>query len=157
MSNSKRPVPNVPALALIFNIIGGLVLLGAIAAGVGVGMQWKSAAGANFTLLPLIGSAVFTGALFLGAAEVIQLIARVAIEAGRSADAAERTAVAAETQSKPRLFLYHVGNEVRGPVTIEVLRSLRSVKGDMRQVSGESLACRVGETEWKRLAEFMDK
>ena len=90
------------------------------------------------------------GALFLGAAEVIQLIARIAGEACRTADAAE-------LQVKPRLYLYLVGEEVRGPVSIEVLRSLRSIKTGPRHVTGETLVCRVGDAEWKRLADSMDK
>jgi len=157
MSTPKRPVPNVPALARVFNIIGGLILLGAVAVGAGMAMQFKSSAGIGSLALPLFGSLVFVGGFYLGTAEVIQLIARIAIEAGRSAEAAERTAAAAESQRNQRLFLYHVGPDVRGPVSLDVLRSMRAVKSDMRQVSGESLVCRIGDAEWKRLADFMDK
>jgi hypothetical protein len=154
MSTSKRPIPDVPIIARVFNLIGGLILLGAVAVGVWFAMQYKSSAGISTLVLPICGGLIFVGGFYLGAAEVIQLVARIAIEANRSADAAER---AAEAQRNQRLFLYYVGNEVRGPVALDVLRSLRSVKGESRQVSGESLACRVGETDWKRLADFMDK
>jgi hypothetical protein len=157
MSIPKRPVPNVPVLALVFNVLGGLILLGAVAVGVGIAVQFKSSAGIGSLALPLCGSLLFVGGFYLGAAEVIHLIARIAIEANRSAEAAERSAAAAESLRKQRLFLYHVGNDVRGPVSLEVLRSMRAVKGDMRQISGESLVCRVGDAEWKRLADFMDK
>lgn len=149
----KRPIPNVPTLARVFNIIGGIILLGAVALGVGIALQFRSGP----LVLPLIGSLIFVGGFYLGAAEVIQWIARIALEASRSADAAERAAAAAEFQRNQRSFLYHVGNDVRGPVSLEVLRSMRAVKSDMRQISGESLVCRVGDSEWKRLADFMDK
>ncbi|EDY21258.1 hypothetical protein CfE428DRAFT_1551 [Chthoniobacter flavus Ellin428] len=56
-----------------------------------------------------------------------------------------------------RNSLYHISNDIRGPVTLEVLRSLRAVKGEARLVTGETLVCQVGESEWKRLADFMDK
>ena len=154
---AKPPIPNVPILARVFNIIGGIILLGAVAIGVGIAMQFKSSAGIGSLALPLCGSLIFVGGFYLGAAEVIRWIARIAIAAGRSADADERSAAAAEFQRNQRLFLYHVGNDVRGPVSLEVLRSMRAVKGDMRQISGESLVCRVGDSEWKRLADFMDK
>ena len=155
-STPKRPIPNTPALALVFNIIGGLILLGAVAVGVGFAMQFKSTAGIGSFALPICGSLIFVGGFYLGAAEVIHLIARIAIEAGRSADASER-AIAAEAQRNQRHFLYQVGHDARGPVSLDVLRSMRAIKGDMRQVSGETLACRVGDSEWKRLADFMDK
>jgi hypothetical protein len=157
MSTTKRPIPTVPALAVIFNILGGIILLAAIAVAVGAVMQIKTTPGSMLVAAPAVGGLLLAGIFYLGTAEVIQLIARIALEACRSADAADRSAAAAEAQAKQRLYLYHVGADVRGPVTIEVLRSLRSVKVEPRYVTGETLVCRVGESEWKRLAESMDK
>lgn len=150
MSSPNRPVPAVPALALILNIFGGLTLLAAVAVIAGAAMQFKSTAGSSLVAVPIIGGLIFAGMLYLAAAEVIQLVARMAIEAGRVADAAE------QKRSDPQ-FLYHIGNDIRGPVSLEVLRSLRSVKSEARLVTGETLVCQVGESEWKRLADFMDK
>jgi hypothetical protein len=100
---------------------------------------------------------IFVGGFYLGAAEIIQLIARIAIETCRSAEAEERSAAVAEFQRNQRLYLYQVGSDLRGPVSLEVLCSMRSIKSEMRPVSGETLVCRIGESEWKRLADFMDK
>jgi len=150
MSSPNRPVPAVPVLALILNIFGGLTLLAAVAVIVGAAMQFKSNAGSILVALPIVGGLIFTGILYLAAAEVIQLVARIAIEAGRVADAAEKKRDEAQ-------FLYHIGNDIRGPVPLEMLRSLRAVKSEARLVTGETLVCQVGEAEWKRLADFMDK
>lgn len=151
MSSPKNRIPTVPTLALVFNVLGGLILLGAVAVAVGAALQFKSNTSNVLLALPVIGSLIFIGILYLGAGEVIQLIARIAIEACRTADAAERP------PASPTLYLYLVGEEVRGPVSMEVLRSLRSVNTGPRYVTGETITCQVGETEWKRLADFMDK
>lgn len=156
MSSPKNRIPTVPTLALVFNILGGLVLLGAVAVAIGAAMQFKSNTSNSVVALPVIASMVFIGIVYLGAGEVIQLIARIAIEACRTADAAERSAVADE-QRNQALFLYQVGEEVRGPVSIDILRSFRAVSFGPRYVTGETLVCRIGETDWKRLADFMDK
>lgn len=150
MSSPNRPVPAVPVLALILNIFGGLTLLAAVAVIVGAAMQFKSTPGSSLAALPLIGGLVFAGMLYLAAAEVIQLVARIAIEAGRVADATEKKGGEAQ-------YLYHISNDIRGPVPLDVLRSLRAVKSEARLVTGETLVCRVGDSEWKRLADFMDK
>ena len=152
MSSPKDRIPTVPTLALVFNILGGLVLLGAVAVAVGAAIQFKSNTANSIAALPVIASMVFIGIVYLGAGEVIQLIARIAIETCRTADAAEHSAAASQT-----LYLYQVGEEVRGPASLDVLRSLRAVTQGPRYVTGETLACRVGETDWKRLADFMDK
>ena len=157
MSTPKPPITSIPILALIFNIIGGLVLLAAVALGVGAAMQFKSVSGGVLVVLPVVGGLIFTGVLYLGAAEAIQLIARIAIEACRTAEAAERSAAAADFQRNQRLYLYQFGNEIRGPVSLDVLRSLRAVKSEARQVTGETLVCRVGDADWKRLADWMEK
>jgi hypothetical protein len=34
---------------------------------------------------------------------------------------------------------------------------MRAIKSEIRPVSGETLVCLIGESEWKRLADFMDK
>lgn len=151
MSSPKNRIPTVPTLALVFNILGGLVLLGAVAVAVGAVMQFKSNTANSLVALPVIGSLIFIGIVYLGAGEVIQLIARIAIETCRTADAAERSAASQD------LYLYQVGEETRGPVSLDVLRSLRAVTNGPRYVTGETIACRVGETDWKRLADFMDK
>jgi hypothetical protein len=151
MSSPKNRIPTVPTLALVFNILGGLVLLGAVAVAVGAAMQFKSNTANSLVALPVIGSLIFIGIVYLGAGEVIQLIARIAIETCRTADAAESAA------TRQDLYLYQVGEEVRGPVSLDVLRSLRAVTNGPRYVTAETIACRVGETDWKRLADFMDK
>lgn len=150
MSSPVRPVPAIPVLAFILNIFGGLTLLAAMAVIVGAAMQFKSTAGSSLVALPVIGGLIFAGMLYLAAAEVIQLVARIAIEAGRTADAAEAK------RNEPQ-YLYHIHNDIRGPVPLEVLRSLRSVKSEARLVTGETLVCQVGDSDWKRLADFMDK
>jgi hypothetical protein len=150
MSSPQRPVPALPVLALILNIFGGLTLLGAVAVIVGAIMQFKSTAGSSVVALPIAGGLVFCGMLYLAAAEIIQLVARMAIEAGRMADATEQ-------HRGQRQFLYHIGNDIRGPVSLDFLRTLRAVKGEARLVTGETLVCPVGEADWKRLADFMDK
>jgi hypothetical protein len=155
MSNPKPSIPFVPALALVFNLIGGLILLAAVAVAVGAAMQYRANFSGMIVALPVIGGLLLAGIFYLGTAEVIQLIARIAIEASRTADAAERSAAAAEQSRHPALYLYQVGEEVRGPVSLDVLRSLRSVTSGPRYVTGETLTCRVGETEWKRLADAM--
>src|SRR4051812_21125236 len=99
MSTPQRPIPSIPPLAFIFNIIGGLTLLAAVAVAVGAAMQFKSTSGSSLVALPIVGGLIFSGILYLGVAEVIQLIARIAIEASRQADAAERSADATESQS----------------------------------------------------------
>ena len=157
MSSQKNRIPTVPTLALVFNILGGLILLGAVAVAVGAALQFKSNTANSLVALPVIGSLIFIGIGYLGAGEVIQLIARIAIEACRTADAAERSAAAADQQRQQPLYLYLVGEEVRGPVSLDVLRTLRSVSTGPRYVTGETITCRVGETDWKRLADFMDK
>lgn len=148
MSSPQRPIPAVPTLALVFNILGGLTLLVAVAVGVGALMQFKSSAGSSIVALPVVIGLLFTGALYLGVAEVIQLIARIAQETARTADAAE---------AQRTLYLYLVGEEIRGPVTLDHLRSLRSVKSQARYVTGETIACKIGGTDWVRLADIMDK
>jgi hypothetical protein len=155
MSNPKRPIPSVPALARIFNILGGLVLLAAVAVAVGAAVQFKSAGGNALAALPIVGALIFSGILYLGVAEVIQLIARIAIEAGRQADATERATTPAAPPPQPPLYLYLVGEDTRGPVSLDVLRSLRSVTTGPRYVTGETLVCKVGESDWKRLADSM--
>ncbi|MDR3406193.1 MAG: hypothetical protein P4L99_27160 [Chthoniobacter sp.] len=150
MTTPRRPIPSTPALAFIFNIIGGLILLAAVAVAVGAAMQFKSTSGSSLVALPIVGALVFSGILYLGVAEVIQLIARIAIEAGRQADAVEQ-------QRPAPLYLYLVGEETRGPVSMDVLRSLRSLTTGPRYVTGETIVCKVGETDWKRLADTMDK
>jgi hypothetical protein len=111
-------------------------------------MQFKSSAGSSIVALPVVLGLIFTGALYLGVAEVIQLIARIAQESARTADAAE---------AQRNLYLYLVGEEIRGPITFDHLRSLRSVKSQARYVTGETIACKVGSTDWVRLADVMDK
>lgn len=157
MSSQKNRIPTVPTLALVFNILGGIILLAAVAVAVGAALQFKSNTSNSLVALPVIGSLIFIGIVYLGAGEVIQLIARIAIEACRTADAAERSAAVADTQRQQPLYLYQVGDEVRGPVSLDVLRSLRSVSTGPRYVTGETITCRVGDTDWKRLADFMDK
>jgi hypothetical protein len=150
MTAPKRPIPTTPALALIFNIIGGLIILAAVAVAVGAAMQFRATSGSSLVALPLVGGLIFTGILYLGVAEVIQLVARIAIEASRAADAAQ-------AQRPAPLYLYLVGEEVRGPVSMDQLRSLRAVTAGPRYVTGETIACCVGETTWQRLADFMDQ
>jgi hypothetical protein len=156
MSTPKRPIPSIPALALIFNLLGGLVLLAAVAVAVGAAMQFKATSGSSLVALPIVGGLIFSGVLYLGVAEVIQLVARIAIEACRAADATERSAAATEQQRNQPLYLYHISNDIRGPVSMDILRSLRAVTGETRLVTGETLICRVGDADWKRLADFMD-
>ena len=150
MTTPRRPIPSTPALAFIFNIIGGLILLAAVAVAVGAAMQFKATSGSSLVALPIVCGLAFSGILYLGVAEVIQLIARIAIEAARQADAVE-------LQKPAPLYLYLVGEDTRGPVSLDVLRSLRSVTTGPRYVTGETIVCKVGETEWKRLADSMEK
>ena len=157
MSSPHKRIPTVPTLALVFNILGGLILLAAVAVAVGAAMQFKSNTANSIVALPVIGSLIFIGIVYLGAGEVIQLIARIAIETCRAADAAERTAAATDQQRQEPLYLYQVGDEVRGPVSLDILRSLRAVSTGPRYVTGETLVCRVGDVTWQRLANPMDK
>ena len=154
---ARRPIPNTPALTVVFYIIGALCLLAGLGTVVFVltSMGDRNAVGVMTALPGAVGLLVF-GIIYFGVCQVIQLIARIAQECARTADAAEQTAVASVAPLHVKaLYFYQVGGEVRGPVSMADLRTIRSLPAQTRMVTGETLICQQGTDEWKRLAEVM--
>jgi hypothetical protein len=154
---SKRPIPDTPALTYVFNIIGGLCVVAGVAFGViGFVAASERTMVSLMAILPGAIGMIVLGIIYIGMAQVIQLIARIAQECARTADAAEQTAASgAGPQSVRALYLYQYGADVRGPVPLADLRTLRAMPSEARMVTGETLVCQQGTVEWKRLAEVM--
>ncbi len=154
---ARRSIPNTPALTVVFYVIGALCLLaGGGAAVLALGTIGDRSAMSLMAALPgAVGLIVF-GIIYFGVGQVIKLIARIAQESARAADAAEQTAAASVAPMHVKaLYFYQVGGEVRGPVSMADLRTIRSLPAQTRMVTGETLVCQQGSDEWKRLAEAM--
>ena len=154
---TRRPIPNTPALTVVFYVLGALCLLPGVG---GVALALSSVTDRNalglLAVLPGVVGVLIVGVIYFGLGQVIQLIARIAQECARSADAAEQIATAAVSPAHVKaLFFYQVGGEVRGPVSMADLRTIRSLPAPTRMVTGETLICQQGTDEWQRLAEVM--
>jgi hypothetical protein len=86
-------------------------------------------------------------ALLITFGTAVNLLAEIADATGKPA------VVPVPTPPEAPKFFYEVSGEARGPVSLDHLAAMRSLPSESRYVTGETLVCRYGSTQWLRLAE----
>ncbi|MEP6667900.1 MAG: DUF4339 domain-containing protein [Chthoniobacter sp.] len=95
-----------------------------------------------FQSTAIAGGAVLSSLLLVAIAEMLALLYSV-FERG-----------AAPLVPETPTFLYVSGGDIRGPLSLAVLRSMRAFKGEARPITGETMVCQPGGTAWVRLADL---